>query len=604
MKKIISVLLVLLMCLPLVVACKKDEEVPEETSEVAVPVSVISNGASEYVIVYSNSTENGMAGQYMRIATLLQGRIAIATGVNLKVTSEDKSSSAKEIVVGKLTRGDSYTSPVSAETYQKGYSLFMAGDKIVLEAGSATGLTEGAYALLKDLLGVDLQADPQAEPEAGKTEFTLLSTYAETETFASAEMPYMSAPLSEFGVCFTGTEYNQKRAAIILQQEIKKVDKVVMERVDKKWAEDGKCYFWFETDTTMANGTFRIDTVGSKVTITAKDYYGFISGTRAIVEMRKELGYYPFREGSKSEGNHLDYLTTLEETAKYVYNNSSEYRLMFYNVFWGGAETERGILQSEMVREYRPDVIGFQEFKENRRAGIVNPLKTMGYEEAMDYKKGNYVAGNSGATSDALYNYVPIFYNTATTKCVDSGYYRYVRQISEEESKSKSLSWGVFESKATGERYMVLNTHMCTQDDIIKGVQAKEAIALVGELLARYNVPVFLGGDYNGTYGNTNFGYFANPNMGGFKDIERDNLAKLFTSKIKSYHTAPTNNKGLGVMWPADNDDTGVNPSASVDHIMIKNASSVSISVYGVVVDDYTMSGGDHYPIFTDFSIN
>ena len=60
----------------------------------------------------------------------------------------------------------------------------------------------------------------------------------------------------------------------------------------------------------------------------------------------------------------------------------------------------------------------------------------------------------------------------------------------------------------------------------------------------------------------------------------------------------------MGLMWPADNDDTGVNPSASVDHIMIKNAASVSISVYGVIADNYAMCGGDHYPIFADFSIN
>jgi endonuclease/exonuclease/phosphatase family metal-dependent hydrolase len=591
------------MCLPILAACKKDENPVEET-QAAAPVSVISGGVSEYVIVYSNSTENGMSGKYYKYATILQSLIQANTDAKLQLFAEDKSTAAKEIVIGKQLREVSYSSPVTSETYGTGYSLFMSGDKIVLEAGSEVGLKLGMYALLKDLLGVDLLADPKARPEEGKTEFTLPSDYAASETFASVEMPHMSAPLSEFAVCYTGTDYNQRRAAVILQQEIKKMDKVVMERVDKKWAEDGKYYFWFEKDTTLASGTFRINTVGTKITVSAKDYYGYLSAARAIMELRKDFGYYPFHEGSSNQGVHLDYLTAYEETAKYAYNNTSEYRVMFYNVFWGGQEVERGILQTEVIREYKPDVLGLQEFKENRRGSMVPTLKSMGYEETMDYKKGNFVAGNSGETKDSLYNYVPIFYNSATTKCVESGYYRYDSQISVEESASKSLSWAVMESKTTGDRYSVVNTHMCTQNDTIRRQQAVEAVKLVNQILTRYNVPVFLGGDYNGTYDAANFGYFAGKN-GGFTDIEKNNLAKVYTSKLKSYHRdGPYYDTGMGLMWPADNDDTGVNPSASVDHIMMKNATSVSISVYGVIADNYAMCGGDHYPIFTDFSIN
>ena len=431
-----------------------------------------------------------------------------------------------------------------------------------------------------------------------------MSDFTASETFVSETMPYMSHDLSEYAVCYDNLQYNQKRGAVILQQEIKSVDKVVMERVEQRWSEEGKPYFWFETDNTLASGSFRIRTAGTRITISAKDSYGFISAARAVVDLRKDLGFYPFREGSSNEGVHLDYLKAHEASSKYAYNNSSEYRVMFYNVYWGGAEVERGILQSELVLEYRPDVVGFQEFKENRRSGIVTPLKAAGYEEAMDYKKGNFVSGNSGETSATLYNYVPIFYNTATTKCVESGYYRYARQISVEESASKSLSWGVFESKATGERYLVVNTHMCTQDDSIKGIQAKEAVALINELLTRYDVPVFLGGDYNGTYGSSNYTYFASE-AGGLTDIEKNNLATIYTSKLRSYHRDyPVNNTAMGLMWPAEKDDTGVDPSGSVDHIMIKNASAVKISVYGVIADNYAMCGGDHYPIFADFSIN
>ena len=374
MKKIVALMLVMVMLLPCIVACKKDEVPEETTTEPAVPVSVISGGASEYVIVYSTLEENNMKGKYQKYAELMQSFINLTTKAKLEVMSDEKATVAKEIVVGPLARADRYTSPVSVEAYQKGYSLFISDEKIVLEAGSEIGLKLGMFELLKELIGVDLLVDSKARPEEGKTEFSLMSDFAVSETFVSETMPYMNFDLSEFGVCFNSSNYNQRRAAVILQQEVKGADKVIMERVEHKWAEEGKAYFWFEEDSTVASGSFRINTSGTKITIYAKDYYGYISAARAIVKLRKDMGFYPFREGSSNQGVHLDYLKAHEESSKYVYNNSSEYRVMFYNVYWGGSEVERGILQSELVLEYMPDVIGFQEFKENRLSGIVTPL--------------------------------------------------------------------------------------------------------------------------------------------------------------------------------------------------------------------------------------
>ncbi|MBQ9087049.1 MAG: hypothetical protein IJY47_07685 [Clostridia bacterium] len=603
MKRFVALLLVFLMCLPVLAACKKDGEDLEDTSEVGVPVSLITGGASEYVIVYATGTNEEIKNSYTT-GKLIQKTVKSVTGVELSLVPDTTAAAPKEILVGPLSRTDTYTSPVSVETYQMGYSVFWAGEKIVLEAGSDTGLHFAACALLKELVGVDLLNNEEAARNESKTEFTVLSTFAPSETLTSVEVPYIGVPLDEFGICFANSDYLQKRAAIHLQQEIKTLDGAVLERVETNWAEEGKAYFVFEKDETVSDGNFRIRTEGKRIILSAKDYYGYNAASRAVIKLRKEAGFYPFRDGGTDAGTYLDHLKAYEKSAKYAYSNSSEYRLMFYNVFWGdGHLPERATLQVSMIEEYSPDVVGFQEFKKNRRTHIVPALLELGYAEAMDYTKGNMVSASFGTgTSDALYNYVPIFYQTATTKCIDSGYYRYTAQHSESESASKSLSWALMESKSTGERYLVVNTHMCTQDDSIKGRQAVEAVKLINELLTRYNVPVFLGGDYNGTYTNANYTYFAG--TGGFTDIEKNNLATEYTSKLKSYHRDyPAYKSSLGLMWPAEKDDTGVNPSASVDHIMMKNASSVAISVYGVVADDYTMSGGDHYPIFVDFTI-
>ena len=606
MKRTIAFFLVLMMCLPLIVACQKTVEstpVDSDTTMSDVPSTpVILNGSSEYVIVYSVSTENKMTGLYQDMATLLQGKIKELTGAELSVVSEDTAPADKEIVVGKTSRSGEAASPVSIDAYKLGFSIFRSGEKILLEAGSQVGLRLAIYTLLEDLLGVDLLFDVDAKVEEGMKEFSLSENYEVAETFTSEKLPYFGVSADKIGICY-GDGYVQQRASVLLQNELNAIEKVKPERVTHSNAKAGTVYFWLQTDNTVQDGGFRLSASGQKILVSAKDYYGFAAAIKAIAKLRRSLGFYPFGEKRTAEGSHVDYLPTADATAKYAFDRS-EYRVMFYNVLWDDlALQERAILQTEVVEVYRPDVIGFQEFDERRRTDMVPILQDLGYAETMNYKQGNFVSGSSGATKTNLYSCVPIFYNTATTKCIANGFYRYAAQYSVGESKSKTLSWAVMESKVSGEKYIVVNTHMCTQDDEIKGKQAKEAVNVIDNILKTYDFPVFLGGDYNGNYNNANFKYFGGD--GGFTDVEKNNMAEEFTSKLKSYHRPyPVFNDTYGLMWAGAEDDSGAKtPEVSVDHIMVKNDYPVTIDVYGVVVDDYTISGGDHFPIFVDFSI-
>ena len=49
-----------------------------------------------------------------------------------------------------------------------------------------------------------------------------------------------------------------------------------------------------------------------------------------------------------------------------------------------------------------------------------------------------------------------------------------------------------------------------------------------------------------------------------------------------------------------DNTREGLN---CIDHIMLTNGDNVKVGVYGVVVDECSMSGSDHYPIFVDVTL-
>ena len=69
-KRSLSLLLAILLVLPLLAACKKDEE----------PINLVADGTSEYVIIYSsdNKTER-------EAAQTLRNAIKDATGVTLTV---------------------------------------------------------------------------------------------------------------------------------------------------------------------------------------------------------------------------------------------------------------------------------------------------------------------------------------------------------------------------------------------------------------------------------------------------------------------------------------------------------------------------------------
>jgi endonuclease/exonuclease/phosphatase family metal-dependent hydrolase len=145
---------------------------------------------------------------------------------------------------------------------------------------------------------------------------------------------------------------------------------------------------------------------------------------------------------------------------------------------------------------------------------------------------------------------------------------------------------------------------MCTRSEYIRGLQAQEVVDLMQTLIAEYDCPVILGGDFNGRYTATNYLCFES---NGFVDVEKNNLASLYTSKFRGHHTYPVEDEEKGIIQPAPDDNTGdYNASYSVDHVMINNVDpgEMEIFVFGVLVDECSMSGADHFPMLFDFSIH
>ena len=372
-------------------------------------------------------------------------------------------------------------------------------------------------------------------------------------------------------------------------------------------------------DPTLSGGAWKIEVAGNTVTLRAATYYGY-TGILKFLAGDGAGGLYALTDGYVATGDYLDFpLGEFERSTKYAYDKKGNQRIMFYNVLWERPRPAlRNPLAAEMVRQYLPDVLGCQEFNASKRGDFVasattntlgiasNPdasldelLKKVGYKETIPRDVGVH----------PFYNNTPLFYNPKTTKLIKSEYFWYKDQIDDEnrnncgvgDCASKAITWGVFETKATGKRYIVLSTHMCTRSNGVRGLQAIEAVDLIKRLTEKYQCPAFLGGDYNGLPKHANYVYFTSEGV-NYTDVALNGVAKEFASITRTHHTYPLYNPELDLELVAPDDNT-CESLECIDHIMMTNADNVEVNVYGVVVDHCSQSGSDHYPIFADFNL-
>ncbi|MBQ9086890.1 MAG: endonuclease/exonuclease/phosphatase family protein [Clostridia bacterium] len=395
-------------------------------------------------------------------------------------------------------------------------------------------------------------------------------------------------------------------------------------------ADAGSPRILLQDDSSLPRGGWSVAVSGNTVTCSASTYYGYLAIAKYL-KTDEAADLLSLRHGFAAEGSYLDSLSELEESDRYAYDKKGEIRTMFYNVlFYNPAPSLRNVLNRETVKQYMPDVLGCQEFNRSKRdrakdRDLAKLLAEIGYQETVNpwvhnadtVENGGYGIDNieevtvNGKTFYSDSNNTPLFYNIATTRCIASEYYWYRHQIDDEnrnncsnrDCASKALTWGVFETIATGKRYIVVSTHMCTRSNGVKGLQAIEAVELFNRLQAEYRCPIIIGGDYNAVWSQPNYVHFTSPEV-GYVDIGRNGVATLHSSEARTYHRPyPVFHEDLHMVLPDENDDAAIDLAGGVDHIVLANGESVKVNVYGVVVDEVATAGSDHYPIFADMDL-
>lgn len=248
-------------------------------------------------------------------------------------------------------------------------------------------------------------------------------------------------------------------------------------------------------------------------------------------------------------------------------------RIMSFNILseeWDAAAVlpGRDVRVPATILNYHPDVVALQE------------VSNSWYPILDDYIGDTYKFVRK-KTPSGKGTYTTLMYNNQTTELIEDDIHVYSVGNSE---RLRSIVWGLFESKVTGERYIVFSTHwdVGAEKASQRMTQAKEMAALAKRLNDKYNVDVFACGDYNASESTNEYKTFLSD--AGFVDAKTDALVK--NRACKTYHTLFQN----------------VNTDAyeSIDHITFAKETASKVLYYNTLINDYVIDASDHCPIYID----
>lgn len=302
----------------------------------------------------------------------------------------------------------------------------------------------------------------------------------------------------------------------------------------------------------------------------------------------KEIAIPP---GFSKEGSiYGDYLFPL--------HGDSDLRLMSNNV-WNCAYNssvwlENGLKSfnfdrhSQMAKvylAYNPDVLCLQEMNSNAVY-----FKYM--LDQINQCDRHYAMVNISYIGSSSPNWTPVIYNTDTLRLLDSGSYIYPYGS---DVKSKSFTWGYFEMKKSGYRFIVFSTHLWWKSNSvypgssdIRTSQLKELRGRAEWLMEKYGCPCYVMGDFNCRATTAEFKSMLENNYVDCHDIATDYAS---------------NSSGRFVCFPTSFSykvSGGTYLRNSLDHIVATNLTKEKVVVYDNVTPNFYGKLSDHAPVFVD----
>lgn len=589
--KLLSLILLLCMLLPTVLACQTTPENPDnestseyesvgETEPLDREVPIIENGKTKFVLVKPKNVDGDIIDIVLDFRSTFEKR----TGIKLEIRYEDEDNAVNddfEILIGDTLRPES--KEAAKDLKFKEFFFGMINNKLVIVGGSAESTKTAVNLFVRKHIDKDMSDDKQS------FSFKVSSNYTEKVRY----------PLTTFKI--NGNDARSYRIVYSTKDEYatqvfaKRLYMLICDRYGYKLqiAADPKDTYENEIiigstlapDIKYGEESIHLECKGSKLYLTcgfSAAYSAFYDYMNKKLTLSENLAY---DDGFKEEVA----LSTLFKGGTENILEHQGIRIMVNNIWCFNEDDAPATLRAKQLadiyKDYAPDVLGLQEFSSVIKSEISTLIKKLGYKEVP------YTEKNQNITVQT-----PLYYNPETLELVHSGFFRYTDDSGD---KSKAVGWGIFREKATGKIFGAGSTHFYwTSDELGKAsriIDAKDLSKLVKDLTERYNCPFFVGGDFNCKMGSDPINILVS---NGFRDLE--NVAKK-TENIGTHHSYPKfdmDNKVCTTYYTPNGDN-----SNAIDHMFGYNLTNANVNVYDVVEDYFALASSDHCPILIDITL-
>lgn len=486
----------------------------------------------------------------------LQADIATLGGITLELSDDylpsgntTVSSSAQEIIIGNTSRDESRELMENIGYFD--YAVRYIGNKLVVAAHTEKMLYAAISEFSEKMLTLSENGIVIGDDISFKGEQGFFEKYGE---------------LSRYRIVYPEGNSNLREVAENLSTKIQKRYSVGLPVVSDGEAPNGYELLIGATNRAVFADYYR----GNKkpdalhYAICAREgnllIYGGNDRATDVACMRllsdRESAFWTFRFEMPCDIDELSvaYDYTDADAARH---DGTDVRIMSYNILSEELSPDkadfevRAELVLSTVLNYAPDVVGIQEVSE-------------GAYEIMEKYVGEKYAFPLKKTPTGAYSYTSLMYNKETVNYIEGDNYVY----SVGNKRIRIISWGLFEMKSSGQRFIAVSTHW----DIVldnRPIQAAEMTTFVNNLVEKYKCPVFTTGDFN------------------------------TLDSVPYYQTYLERTNQGDARYKADT--VGAQASGDViDHITFSTDNAYAL-FYKHVITELSAKASDHNPVYADF---
>ena len=566
---IISVALILVVLLS---ACNQGQDQNENGDDITTPVQEITTPVEEEII---NNILTADIGNYFVVRTEkcdsrvvsvvseLYGamRQKYGDGMALKtdfvLPNNDKYAVHEyEILIGATNREESigYLDTLRCNDY--GYALI--GNKIVIAGGS-----DEATILAVEKFANDIVAKKDTDEEVF---FDISESYLYKAEYDVDSFVLNGAPINEYKIVYKNLGvHHERELASSLRNVITNVTGYTLDVMSDKQEYEGGREILIGVTNRDASVMYGKNVGDDGYYIGSNEKFVGIWGATSLATMSAVNDFNKMI--SSYVGSVKNVAMNVNETYGTI-REGSELRAMSFNVWVSSRSEERDERVIQMVLNYIPDVIGFQETSASWMSVLIQRL---GNEYA-------YVGEGRNGGSSGEYN--PIFYRKDKFELLDSGT-RWLSDTPEEVSKYDESSYhriytyAKLKRLSDGMEFLHINTHLEHTNGTARELQAKVLVKFIAQ---NSGIPMILTGDFNCTSSTTEFKIITNSGVSSSSDVaEKKEAAATFHNYGSS--------------------------SKVIDFIFV-DPTSIYVKQYDVC--DERINGNyasDHHPVCIDFYI-